>query len=65
MSVNGKFSAITRADLLVEADRFGVRRPLDLLASVRAALDNWQKFAKQAGLNTATSESIAADFEPL
>jgi serine/threonine-protein kinase HipA len=65
MSVNGKFNATTRADLLVEADRFGVRRPLDLLASVRAALDNWQKFATQAGLNAPTADSIASDFELL
>ena len=65
MSVNGKFNAITRADLLVEADRFGVRRPLDLLAGVRAALDNWQKLATQAGLNASSAENIAADFDLL
>lgn len=65
MNVNGKFSAITRTDLLVEADRFGVRRPLDLLAGVRAALEDWPKFAKEAGLNAATTGSIAADFEPV
>jgi serine/threonine-protein kinase HipA len=65
MSVNGKFSAITRADLLLEAERFGVRRPLNLLADVRAALDNWHKFAKEAGLIATTADSIAADFEPL
>lgn len=65
MSVNGKFSAITRADLLLEAERFGVRRPLNLLADVRAAVGSWQKFAKEAGLITATADSIAADFEPL
>lgn len=56
---------LTRADLLVEADRFGVRRPLDLIVDVRAALNNWPEFAKQAGLNTAAANAIAADFEPL
>lgn len=65
MSVNGKFSAITRADLLLEAERFGVRRPLNLLADARAALESWQKFAKEAGLIATTADSIAADFEPL
>ena len=63
MSVNGKFSGITRADLLVEAERFSVRRAQDLLNDVRAALDSWQKFAIEAGLNTATANTIAADFE--
>jgi serine/threonine-protein kinase HipA len=63
MSINGKFSGITRADLLVEAERFGVRRAQDLLNDVRAALDSWQKFAIEAGLNTSTTNAIAADFE--
>lgn len=63
MSVNGKFRDITRADLLVEAERFGVRRPLDLLAEVRAALDSWHHFTKEAGLNSQTANAIANDFE--
>ncbi len=63
MSVNGKFSGIARADLLVEAERFGVRRAQDLLNDVRTALDNWQQFAIEAGLNAATANTIAADFE--
>ncbi|MFA6902060.1 MAG: type II toxin-antitoxin system HipA family toxin [Gallionellaceae bacterium] len=63
MSVNGKFSNITRADLLQEADRFGVRRPLDLIADVKAALDNWPGFAAEAGLGAKTVEAIAGEFE--
>ena len=65
MSVNGKFSAIGIADLLVEADRFGVRRPRDLLADVRAAVDDWPRFAKEAGLSANTADLVAADFERL
>lgn len=65
MSVNGKFNGMTRPDLLEEADRFGIRRPLDLLADVRAALENWPKFAQEAGLSPATADNIAADFEPV
>lgn len=65
MSVNGKFSGITRADLLAEADRFGVRRPQDALKDVRAALDRWTEFARQARLGEATIADIRADFEPL
>lgn len=65
LSVNGKFSGITRADLLVEADRFGVRRPRDALADVRAALDAWPDFARAAGLSPQTINDIRADFEPL
>jgi serine/threonine-protein kinase HipA len=65
MNVNGKFSEIMRSDLLIEAERFGVRRPLDMLADVRAALDNWPKFANEAGLSATAADNIAADFEPL
>lgn len=62
MSVNGKFKDITRTDLLAEADRFGVRRANDLLADVRASLENWTSHAKEAGLGHATSNKVAADF---
>ena len=64
MSVNGKFKDITRADLLAEADRFGVRRANDLLADVRAAVENWPSHSKEAGLIQTTSERVAADFSP-
>ena len=62
MSVNGKFKDITRADLLAEADRFGVRRPNDLLAEVRAAVENWPSHAREAGLGEKTTNTVAADF---
>jgi len=65
MSVNGKFRGITRADLLVEADRFGVRRPADILADVRSALDGWVEGAQDAGLNPKAADRVAVDFEPL
>jgi serine/threonine-protein kinase HipA len=65
MSVNGKFDDITREDLLQEADRFGIRRPNDSLADVRAALDNWSGFAKEADLTGSASARVAADFRLL
>lgn len=65
MSVNGKFDDITRADLLAEADRFGVRRPKELLSDIRAALDNWTEHAKEAGLSKGKTDELARDFLPL
>jgi serine/threonine-protein kinase HipA len=62
MSVNGKFDGITRADLLAEADRFGVPRPEELLTDVRAALDNWREHAKEAGLSQSKADELARDF---
>jgi serine/threonine-protein kinase HipA len=65
MSVNGKFHDITRADLLEDADRFGVRRPQDALADVRAAIKNWPAFAKEAGLSPSLRDRVAEDLLPM
>jgi serine/threonine-protein kinase HipA len=62
MSVNGKFKDITRTDLLAEADRFGVRRADELIADVRAAVENWVTYAKEAGLRPDSYDKVAADF---
>lgn len=62
MSVNGKFKEIAREDLLVEAERFGVSRPGDLLKDVRTALESWPTFSKAAGLSASASDRVAADF---
>jgi serine/threonine-protein kinase HipA len=63
LGVNGKFNNITRADLLQEADRFGVRRPQDIIADVGAALESWPRFAAEAGLGAKVVEVIAGEFE--
>jgi len=65
MSVNGKFQEITRSDLMEVADRFGVRRPREAMADVRAALDNWSSFATDAGMPSSLSDTVAQDFLPV
>jgi serine/threonine-protein kinase HipA len=62
MSVNGKFDGITRADLLAEADRFGVPRKEELLGDVRSALDSWTEHAKAAGLRQGKIDELGRDF---
>jgi serine/threonine-protein kinase HipA len=62
MSVNGKFDLIGREDLLVEADRFGVRGAGALLADVRAAIDVWPAFSLEATLPAAVADKVARDF---
>lgn len=62
MSVNGKFQGITRDDLLADADRFGVRKPREILAEVRAVVENWQEFALQAGIDTSLRDRVTSDF---
>lgn len=62
MSVNQKFDGITRDDLLVEASRFNVRSPGKLLGNVKAALQAWPQFAKEAGLAHSHVDEISQDF---
>ena len=54
MSVNQKFKDIPKGDLVAVADRFGVRKPGNALADVRAAIVNWSHFCQAS-----TSLSIA------
>jgi serine/threonine-protein kinase HipA len=65
MSVNQKYDAISRADLLAVADRFSVRKPEKVLADLRAAIDNWSQFARQAHLSTALLDRAAKHLLPL
>ena len=62
MSVNGKFDGIEREDLLEEAERFAVVKAGDLLKEVRAAIESWPLFAKEAGLSDSVVSRVAADF---
>lgn len=62
MSVNGKFDGIEKADLLREADRFGVRHPERILDQVAAAIDDFGQFAREAGLSDASRDRVARDF---
>jgi serine/threonine-protein kinase HipA len=62
MSVNGKFENITREDMLLEAERFSVSWPKNLLDEVQAALNGWPGFAREAGLGDSALNRVAADF---
>lgn len=65
MSVNGKFKDITRADLLLEAERFGVRRPERILQDVAAAVGSFDEFAAEAELPTSKRDEVRRHFQVL
>ncbi len=65
MSVNGKFDAIGRDDVLRVADRFAIPNAKKALGDVRAAIDNWREYALEAGLGPSSAEQVAADFSPI
>jgi serine/threonine-protein kinase HipA len=51
MSVNGKFEAVERADLLELADRFAVPAPKSVVADVLHSTSRWPEFAEEAGVD--------------
>ncbi|OGB01610.1 MAG: phosphatidylinositol kinase [Burkholderiales bacterium RIFCSPLOWO2_12_FULL_64_99] len=65
MSVNGKFKGFEVADLLAEADRFGVGTAKRVIEEVRAAVLRWPEFAQQADLPEAQMADIQALLLPL
>ena len=61
MSIDGKFSAVTRKDLLAVADRFIVPGAKQVIDQVLQAVARWPEFAKQAKLPDAETERIRRD----
>jgi serine/threonine-protein kinase HipA len=58
MSVNGKFKDFEVADLLAEANRFGIGTARRVIDEVRAAIGRWRGFAQQADLPRPELEAI-------
>ena len=59
MGVNGKFSDITRKDLLEFADTHKIEYAKAALKDVAAAVGNWKDYAKQADLGDESTDAIA------
>lgn len=62
MSVGGRFTDITRADLLAVADRFAVPGAKAALRQVDDALDAWGSFAAEAGVRDEVAAAIGREF---
>lgn len=65
MSVNGRFKGFEVADLLAEAERFGVGTARRVIEEVRTAILSWPQFAQQADLLEAQMAEIQAQHLPL
>jgi serine/threonine-protein kinase HipA len=65
MSVNGKFAGITRDDLLVVADRFGIGTAPKVLTQVTNAVAAWPDFAKRAKVSAAEVKRIRGHHQRL
>ena len=62
MSVNGRFSGITRDDLFAAGDRFMVPRFREVIREVSTAVSQWTEFARAADVPKREVTIIAADF---
>jgi serine/threonine-protein kinase HipA len=62
MSVNGRFSGITRQDCLTVADRFLVPDAKAVLRQVAEAVRQWPVFAQKAGLPEDEARPVEQDF---
>ena len=58
MSINGQFARISERDLLVLADRFGVRAPGAIIRRVDEAVADWAGHAEAAGVPASVTEQI-------
>lgn len=65
MGVNGKFSNITRSDLLTVADRFAIPGAKRAISDVADALDSWPQFAAEASLDAEVHDAIGREFSNL
>jgi len=65
MSVNGRFSKISRDDLFAVGDRFLVPQYREVIREVVAAVAQWPGFAKTAGVPLTEIAAVAADFPAL
>jgi serine/threonine-protein kinase HipA len=64
MSVNGKFDRISRDDLKIVADRFGVGTATKALAQVGEAVAAWPAFAKRASVSASEIARVKEHLKP-
>jgi serine/threonine-protein kinase HipA len=63
MAVNGKFEAVSAADLLAVGERNGVPGYKRLVHEVRAAVDEWPQFAGEADVQDEVVDQISGDID--
>jgi serine/threonine-protein kinase HipA len=63
MSINGKFSNITRKDFMVIADLFLIQDANEIIKVVTNAVKRWREFANEAKLPLEEQLRVEADFK--
>jgi len=60
MTINGKRDNFEKQDFIEVAKQFRIKKPMDILADVGAAVRSWPDFAKEAGVNQNRITEIAS-----
>ena len=60
MTINGKRYGFERRDLIEVAQQFRIKKPLDILAQVGAAIQRWPQFAAHEGVSSVRITQIAS-----
>ncbi|MFA5890658.1 MAG: type II toxin-antitoxin system HipA family toxin [Actinomycetota bacterium] len=63
MSVNGRSTGITKADVAEVGDRFSVPYATDIVGQVLEAVGKWPTYAGESGVPQATADQVARDIE--
>lgn len=58
MTVNGKRDGFTLDDLILVGESISISRPLNIIEDVLSAVEQWPKFAKEAGVNQKNTDEI-------
>jgi serine/threonine-protein kinase HipA len=65
MSVNGRFSGITRKDIIDVADRFGVPAPAAIIDEVEETVNSFPDFAERAQIPRTSVQEILDGITPI
>ena len=60
MTINGKHDGFEKQDFIEVAKRFRIKKPMDILADVSAAVRRWPDFAKEVGVKRIWITEIAS-----
>ena len=60
MTINGKRDGFEKQDFLEVAIRFGIKKPMNILADVGTAVHRWPDFAKEVGVTRNRITEIAS-----
>jgi serine/threonine-protein kinase HipA len=63
MSVNGKFTLITKADLMTIADLYMIPNANQIILDVECAVARWEDFANEAAVPKIERDKVKQDFK--